>query len=159
MRVAGLLLAIVVVATSCWSAQAHAGARAGVPGDRPDDSLLAAPGDFSLAQIPPPSGPLAGSLPGAAPPPVAGGAVSQSFGSGGYHSTAVELDSGLLGGSTRAFLQAAAGQGPRFHDLPAVNGRSVAVGVQTALPFGTTLSLSMGTSEERLSRGGSVVLP
>ncbi len=154
MRVAGFLLAIVVLSTSCGSVRARAGA--------PGDSLLAAPGDFSLAQIPPPaapSGPLANSLPGATPPLVAGGAVSQSFGSGGYHSTAVELDSGLLGGSTRAFLQAAAGQGPRFHDLPTVNGRSVAVGVQTALPFGTTLSLSMGTSEERLSRGGSAVLP
>ncbi len=153
MRVAGLLLAIVVVSTSCWGPRARAGA--------PGDNLLAAPGDFSLSQIPPasPSGPLAGSLPGATPPLLAGGAVSQSFGSGGFHSTAVELDSGLLGGSTRAFLQAAAGQGPRFHDLPAVNGRSLAVGVQTALPFGTTLSLSMGTSEQRLSRGGSAVLP
>ena len=152
MRVAGLLLAI-VASTSCWSARA----RAGAPGDGP----LAAPGDFSLAQIPPasPSGPLAGSLPGAAPPLLAGGAVSQSFGSGGFHSTAVELDSGLLGGGTRAFLQAAVGQGPRFHDLPAVNGRSLAVGVQTALPFGTTLSLSMGTSEQRLGRSGSAVLP
>ena len=153
MRVAGLLLAIVVVSTSCWGPRARAGA--------PGDNLLAAPGDFSLSQIPPasPSGPLAGSLPGATPPLLAGGAVSQSFGSGGFHSTAVELDSGLLGGSTRAFLQAAAGQGPRFHDLPAVNGRSLAVGVQTALPFGTTLSLSMGTSEQRLSRGGNAVLP
>ncbi len=153
MRVAGTLLAIIVASTSCPGAQARAAA--------PGDNLLAAPGDFSLAQIPPaaPSGPLAGSLPGATPPPLAGGAVSQSFGSGGFHSTAVELDSGLLGGSTRAFLQAAAGQGPRFHDLPAINGRSLAVGVQTALPFGTTLSLSIGTSEQRLSRGGSAVLP
>ena len=151
MRAAGLLLAIVVASTSCREA------RAGAPGA----NLLAAPGDFSLAQIPPPSpsGPLAGSLPGASPPLLAGGAVSQSFGSGGYHSTAVELDSGLLGGSTRAFLQAAAGQGPRYHDLPAASGRSLAVGVQTALPSGTTLSLSMGTSEQRLSRGGSAVLP
>ena len=153
MRVAGLLLASVVVSASCW----NAGARAGAPGDSP----LTAPGDFSLAQLPPasPSGPLAGSLPGAAPPLVAGGAVSQSFGSGGFHSTVVELDSGLLGGSTRAFLQAAAGQGPHFHDLPVVNGHSVAVGVQTALPFGTTLSVSMGTSEQRLGRGGSTLLP
>lgn len=154
MRGAGVLLLALAVSASCWSLRA----RAGTPGDA---GLLSAPGDFSLAQLPPApaSGPLAGSLPGARPPLVAGGAVSQSFGSAGFHSTAVELDSGLLGGGTRAFLQAAAGEGPRFHDLPAVNGRSVAVGVQTALPFDSTLSISVGTTEERVSRGGSAVLP
>ncbi len=154
MRDAGFLLLAFVVSASAWSAPA----RAGTPGD---NALLSAPGNFSLAPVPPapPSGPLAGSLPGASPPLVAGGAVSQSFGSGGLHGTAVELDSGLLGGSTRAFLQASAGQGPRFHDLPAVSGSSVAVGVQTALPHGSTLSVSVGAVQERLSRGGSAVLP
>ncbi len=155
MRGAGfLLLASVVASACCWS-------RPGLAGTPGDNGLLSAPGNFSLAPVPPaaPSGPLAGSLPGAAPPLVAGGAVSQTFGSGGLHGTAVELDSGLLGGSTRAFLQASAGQGPRFHDLPAVSGHSVAVGVQTALPYGSTLSISVGTTQERLSRGGSAVLP
>ncbi len=149
MRGAGPLLASAIVCGSCWSVPA----RAGAPGD---NGALSAPGNFSLAPIPPasPAGPLAGSLPGASPPLVAGGAVSQSFGSNGLHGTAVELDSGLLGGSTRAFLQADAGQGPRFHDLPAVSGRSVAVGVQTALPYGSSLSIAVGTAQERLSRGG-----
>ncbi len=148
-RAGSVLLASAMACGSSWSAPA----RAGTPGD---NASLSAPGNFSLATIPPasPAGPLAGSLPGASPPLVAGGAVSQSFGSNGLHGTAIELDSGLLGGSTRAFLQAAAGQGPRYHDLPAVSGRSVAVGVQTALPYGSSLSVSVGTAQERLSRGG-----
>ena len=150
MRRAGPLLVVAIASGSAWSVPALAGA--------PGDGLLSAPGDFSLAPIPPPvpAGPLAGSLPGASPL-VAGGAVSQSFGSGGLHGTAIELDSGLLGGSTRAFLQASAGQGPRYHDLPAIKGSSVAVGVQTALPYGSSLSVSVGSVQERLSRGGGVL--
>ncbi len=155
MRRAGPLLVAAIAAGSAWSVPASAVA----PGPPGDNGLLSAPGDFSLAPVPPPApaGPLAGSLPGASPPLLAGGAVSQSFGSGGLHGTAIELDSGLLGGGTRAFLQASAGQGPRYHDLPAISGSSVAVGVQTALPYGSSLSVSVGTVQERLSRGGGVL--
>ncbi len=154
MRRAGILLASAFLSALLWGASA----RAGAPGD---GSPLSTPGNFSLAPILPaaPAGPLAGALPGASPPLLQGGAVSQSFGSGGLHSTAIELDSGLLGGSTRAFLQAATGQGPHFHDLPAVSGSSVAVGVQTALPYGSVLSVSVATGQERLGRGGNGFFP
>jgi hypothetical protein len=131
-----------------------------------NDGSLNAPGDFSLAPAPPGlppggsgsilEGPLAGSLPGASPKLVQGGVVSQSFGSNGMRSTAIELDSGLIGGNTRASLLMATGQGPRFHDLPTVSGRSVAVGVQTALPYGFTVGVTAGVDQDRLSRGGAL---
>jgi len=78
----------------------------------------------------------------APPAPVKGGEVSQSFGSGGMRSTSIRLDTGgLLGGSTRAFLALGAGQGPQFHGAPIVKGNSIALGVQSEIAPGTTLSL------------------
>jgi hypothetical protein len=70
-------------------------------------------------------------------------------------SSSVLLDSGLLGGSTRAFLLLGTGQGPQLHGRPVVSGSAAAVGVATALPFGTTLSMTVGGARERVSRPGS----
>ncbi len=89
---------------------------------------LSAPGDYSLAP----------------PALVKGGVVSTSVGSDGFRSTAVRLDSGLLGGGTRAFLLLGAGQGPHWHERPATSGSSAAVGVETQLPHGAILSLTAG---------------
>ncbi len=92
---------------------------------------LSAPGDYSLAP----------------PVLVQGGVVSTAVGSRGFRSTAVRLDSGLLGGGTRAFLLLGAGQGPHWHERPATSGSSAAVGVETQLPHGAILSLT--ASRER----------
>lgn len=100
-----------------------------------DGSLLSAPADYSLAP----------------PALVQGGVIGTSIGSGGMRSTALRLDSGLLGGSTRAFLLLGTGQGPRWRDAQRVSGSNVAVGVQTDLPHGTILSLSAGYERERLT--------
>lgn len=104
-------------------------------------SPLSAPGSYSLA---PPS-------------LLQGGVVSTSFGSGGMRSTAVQLDSGLLGGNTRAFVALGAGQGPTWHGRPAASGSSAAIGVETALPYGMTVGVVAGYERDRLV--GSDLLP
>lgn len=97
---------------------------------------LSAPGSYSLA---PPS-------------LLQGGVVSTSFGSGGMRSTAVQLDSGLLGGNTRAFVALGAGQGPTWHGRPVVSGSSAAVGVETALPYGMTVGVVAGYERNQPGR-------
>ncbi len=120
-----------------------AAAFSGPPAARAQASLLATPGDYSLAPPAP-----------AAPALLPGGVASTSFGSNGMRSSAVELDSGLIGGSTRAFLALGAGQGPRWHGSPAVSGSSIAAGIATSLPFGTTLTVSGGIERDRFSGRG-----
>ena len=105
---------------------------------RANDSPLSTPGDYSLAP----------------PALVQGGVASTSFGSGGLRSSAVRLDSGLIGGNTRAFVALGAGQGPQFHGRPSISGSSVAAGVATELPFGSTLSISAGVERDRFSGRG-----
>ncbi len=105
---------------------------------RANDSPLSTPGDYSLAP----------------PALVQGGVASTSFGSGGLRSSAVRLDSGLIGGNTRAFVALGAGQGPQVHGRPSVSGSSVAAGVSTELPFGSTLSISAGVERDRFSGRG-----
>lgn len=101
----------------------------------PEASPLSMPGDYSLA---PPS-------------LLQGGVVSTSFGSGGMRSTAVRLDSGLVGGNTRAFVELGTGQGPTWHGRPIASGSSAAVGVETALPYGMTLGIVAGYERDRLA--------
>ena len=100
-----------------------------------DGSLLSAPADYSLAP----------------PALVQGGVIGTSIGSGGMRSTAVRLDTGLLGGGSRAFLLLGTGQGPRWRDDQRLSGSNVGVGVQTDLPYGTSLSLSAGYEREHLT--------
>jgi hypothetical protein len=109
---------------------------------------LAAPGAYSLAPAAPS---LLSALPGGAPL-VAGGVASTAFGSHGMHGSSIELDSGLIGNNTHAFVAVGGGQGPHWHDAPSVSGRSFAAGVSTALPFGTTLSVTAGVDQVRLAR-------
>ena len=146
-----LVLSAAVLLVSAWlGCPAYAASTSASP--------LSAPGDFSL--LPPPAtdpaGALAGSLPGASPGLFQHGVVSQSFGSDGFRSSAVELDSGPLPGGARAFLQAATGQGPRYHDLPRISGSSVALGVQAPLPYGSLLSIEVAGGRDQFSRGGRV---
>lgn len=114
------------------------GAVVGTPTTAPGG--LSSPGDYSLA-------PATSSI----LPPVAGGVASTAFGSNGMRSSSLEFDSGLIGSGTHAFLSVGAGQGPRWHDAPAVSGQSVAAGVSTALPFGTTLTVTGGFENDRIS--------
>ncbi|NPD68524.1 hypothetical protein HN018_02055 [Lichenicola cladoniae] len=107
-------------------------------GSLQDDSLLRDPGSYSLE---PPS-------------LLAGGVVSQSFGSGGYRSSAIRMDSGLLGGKTRAFVELGTGQGPRWHGRPVVSGSSVAVGVETEIARHMTLSITGGAERDRFGNAG-----
>lgn len=120
-----LLLAALLTGMACG-----APARAG---SLQNDSLLRDPGSYSLE---PPS--LLG-----------GGVVSQSFGSGGYRSSAIRMDSGLIGGKTRAFVELGTGQGPRWHGRPVVSGSSVAVGVETEIARHMTLSITGGAERDR----------
>ncbi|MBE7212949.1 MAG: hypothetical protein INR65_18195 [Gluconacetobacter diazotrophicus] len=94
--------------------------------------LLAAPGNYSFA-----------------PPSIlAGGTAEQSFGSNGARSSAVRLDSGLIGGNTRVFVAAGNAQTPHWNGIPSVNATAVSAGVQTVLPFGTlTVGVSGGREE------------
>lgn len=117
-------------------------------------SLLSDPGNYSL-DTPSSTSPDARLLPGASPPLVAGGYVSQSFGSGGLRSSTVQLNSGLLGGSTRAFLQLGTGQGPQFHGRPVVQGSSVALGVESEIARGVTVGFGVGYERDRFGYGGS----
>lgn len=124
-----------------------AGMACGAParaGTLQDDSLLRDPGSYSLV---PQSSPAPGSL-------LAGGVVSQSFGSGGYRSSAIRVDSGLLGGNTRTFVELGTGQGPRWHGRPVVSGSSVAVGVETEIARHMTLSISGGAERDRFGNAG-----
>ncbi len=105
---------------------------------------LASPGAYSLA----PAGP-ASILD---QPLVAGGVASTSFGSNGMRASSVELDSGLIGGHTRAFVAVGAGQGPHWHDTPAIQGQSFAAGVTTELPYNTTVTIMGGFERDRLTR-------
>lgn len=125
-----LLLAALLAGVACG-----APARAGT---LQDDSLLRDPGSYSLE---PPS-------------LLAGGVVSQSFGSGGYRSSAIRMDSGLLGGHTRAFVEVGTGQGPRWHGQPVVSGSSVAVGVETEITRHMTLSITGGAERDRYGTAG-----
>ena len=114
--------------------------------------LLATPLDTSLA---PPS-----ALPGSIPPLVSGGVIaggeaSTFFGSGGTHGAAIRLDSGLLGGTTRAFVAASTGQGPHWHDRPALSGQGVSAGVETVLPHGITMGVQAGYERDRLCLPGA----
>ncbi|MGI4748821.1 MAG: hypothetical protein ACRYGI_12600 [Janthinobacterium lividum] len=129
-----MLLAALLAGMACG-----APARAGT---LQDDSLLRDPGSYSLA-------------PSLAPPSLlAGGVVSQSFGSGGYRSSAIRMDSGLLGGRTRAFVELGTGQGPRWHGRPVVSGSSVAVGVETEIARHMTLSITGGAERDRYGNTG-----
>ena len=114
--------------------------------------LLATPLDTSLA--PPPA------LPGSTPPLVSGGVIaggeaSTFFGSDGTHGAAVRLDSGLLGGTTRAYVAAGTEQAPRWHDRPTLTGQGVSVGVETALPYGITVGVQAGYERDRLRLPGA----
>lgn len=139
-----------VVLALLLAASVHAPVQAATT---PDQDLLRAPADYSLgsAAATPPD---AGLLPGSQPSLVKGGVISQSFGSGGYRSTAVRLDSGLLGGSTRAFLEAGTGQGPQFHGRPVVQGSSVAVGVESEILRGVTVGVVAGWERDRFGAAG-----
>ncbi|WP_419728060.1 hypothetical protein [Lichenicola sp.] len=114
---------------------------------------LAAPGNYSLAPQPPgpqptgfqPSGALFPS------PVIAGGEVSQSFGSNGYSSTSMRVDSGLIGGNTHAFVAIGAGQGPHWKDQPKVTGSSAAVGIETDLGHGFSIGVAGGEERDRVS--------
>ena len=118
-------------------------------------SPLAAPKDYSLE--PAPAGPQAAvsrpSGPGwlSPSPLIAGGVVSQSFGSGGFRNSAIRLDSGLIGGNTRAFVAVGTGQGPRWHDQPGSRGSSAALGVETDLGHGMTVDVFAGEERERFN--------
>ncbi len=141
----GTLAAILVV----WAGAARAvSPDAGV--------LLATPLDTSLA--PPPT------LPGGTPPLVSGGVIAggeviTTFGSNGTHGAAVRLDSGLLGGTTRAYVAAGTEQGPRWHDRPELSGQGVSAGVETALPYGITVGVQAGYERDRLRPPGAAAAP
>ncbi|MCQ8279772.1 hypothetical protein NFI95_15105 [Acetobacteraceae bacterium KSS8] len=117
------------------------------PGASPEARALdplASPGSYSLA----PSGP-ASILD---QPLVAGGVASTSFGSNGMRASSIELDSGLIGGHTRAFVAVGAGQGPHWHDMPAIRGQSFAAGITTQLPHNTTITIMGGLERDRFTR-------
>ena len=116
-------------------------------------SPLAAPGNYSLAPQPPgpqPSGfqPSGAVFPS---PLIAGGEVSQSFGSNGYRSTSMRLDSGPIGGNTHAFVAVGTGQGPHWKDQPTVTGSSVAAGIETDLGHGFSIGVAGGEERDRFS--------
>ncbi len=124
-------------------------------GATPGDALLAAPLDTSLAPPPPagalPGAPAAAGLAGGA---IAGGEVSTVFGSSGLHGSEVQLDSGLIAGTTRASVAVGTLQGPSWHDAPKVSSQGAAIGVETALPHGITVGLQAGYAHDRLRLPG-----
>ncbi len=138
---------LVPLVPACLAAAAATAARAA-----PNDPLLAAPLDTSLAPAPP-------SLPGASPlvqgGVIAGGEVATTVGSGGTRGSVVRLDSGLIGGNTRAFVQVGGEQGPRWHDRPSASADGAAVGVETALPHGFTVEVGGGYEHDRLRFPGA----
>lgn len=129
--------------------------RAAAPGDA---GALGTPADYSLAPVAPPGAPD-GTASGTAPGLVKGGVVSSSIGSGGQRSSAIRLDSGPLGGGTSAFLALGAGQSPTWRGGPKVIGSSVGLGVQTALPFGSTLTFLFDEEHDRFERGRAPSFP
>ncbi len=140
-----------------------ASAAATPAGAIPNDTLLAAPLDTSLAPAPP-----AAALPGSQPlvqgGVIAGGEVTTTIGSGGTRGSVVRLESGLIGGNTRAFVQVGAEQGPRWHDRPSASASSTsadgaAFGLETALPQGVTVELGGGYAHDRLHVPGGAGTP
>ena len=120
------------------------------------DGLLGTPLDPSLS---PPAVPAA--RPGTPPlvegGVIAGGEIGTAFGSDGVRSSAVRIDSGLIGNTTRAFVELGASRGPRWHDRPTVSGQSAALGVETTLPHGFTVELDAGAAHDRLRFPGGPV--
>ena len=124
----------------------------------PNDTLLAAPLDTSLAPAPP-AAVLPGSQPLVQGGVIAGGEIATTIGSGGTRGSVVRLDSGLIGGNTRAFVQVGAEQGPRWHDRPSASADGAAFGVETALPHGVTVEVGGGYARDRLHVPGTAATP
>lgn len=109
--------------------------------------MLAAPGDYSFAPAPPASGP--------------GGVASVTIGSRNTQSTAIRMDSGLLGGTgLRTFFAAGEGKGPDWQDATGkarVVSHGAAVGVQKSFADGATISIEGGWQNDRLTASGRPV--
>jgi hypothetical protein len=97
---------------------------------------LSSPGDYSFA----PSGPS--------------GVVSTSVGSGGSHGSSIALDSGLLDGRSRAFVEVDSGQASTWRNGPRLDRSGVAIGATTVLPGQSELTLEVGASRDTWSVRG-----
>ena len=125
----------------------------------PNDGLLGTPLDTSLPPPPAASPALPGGSPLVEGGLIAGGEIGTAFGSGGVRGSIVRVDSGLIGGNTRAFVELGTSQGPRWRDQPTVRGDGAAFGVETALPHGLTVEVGAGAEHDRLRLPGIAAEP